>query len=286
MGDMGSCECLLCCYDFVLKNDIQLLTPSSGCIIAKSIEYSINGTTYATYGQLKPVRYLESISIALLTTAIADLNPFLRTQADYYDSPGVKQTSDFNYKYPSAILTIPANIPPIDLPVAQRFFKASEAVSSYAAAPADVTPAEFLGGLSQQYGISIPTSKIPQDADAGEKALAVPIELGFPDWRVRISVKKFEVDGSFSIFIFQGDVPADSDKWYYDPSLIGTFDVFISKSPATCGNCAEQRDKPLLGYVHLSRSILKNTEEGSLNKHVVLPHLEKLRWGVKKVSTV
>ncbi len=158
--------------DFVLKNDIQLLTPSFGCTIAKLIEYFINGSTCATNGQLKPVGYLEPISIALLTAAIADLNPFLRTQTDCWDSPGLKQTNDFNYKYLSPTLTIPANIPLINLPVSQRFFKASEDISSFAAAPTDVTPAEFIGGLSQKFGISIPTSKIPQDANAWEKALA------------------------------------------------------------------------------------------------------------------
>lgn len=222
----------------------------------------------------------------MLTSTIAGLTPFLRTETNFWDSSGVKQTNDLNYKYPSADLTIPANIPPIDLPVAQRFFLASEAISSFAAA--DVTPAEFLGGLSEKFGINIPESKIPENADAGEEALAVPIELGFADWRVRVSVKKSEVGGSFSVYIFQGDVPAHPDRWDYDPSLMGTFDVFVSKDPATCANCAEQRDKPLIGYVHLSKSILKDTEvkKGSLAKRDVLPHLEKLRWSVKKVSTM
>ena len=98
-----------------------------------------------------------------------------------------------------------------------------------------------------------------------------------------MSVKKYEVGGSFSVYLFFGEVPADSSQWYYDKSFIGTFDVFANETPENCDNCVDNRDKTITGYIHVSRPILSRSDKGSLDKAVVLPQLEQLRWGVKKV---
>jgi tyrosinase len=113
----------------------------------------------------------------------------------------------------------------------------------------------------------------------------VSVERGLADWRARVSVKKFEVGGSFSVYLFFGDVPADSSQWHYDKSFVGTFDVFSNETPENCGNCMENRDKTVTGCIHISRFILSRSDQGSLHKTVVLPQLEQLRWGVKKVRS-
>jgi tyrosinase len=210
------------------------------------------------------------------------LNPFWETQALYWKSPGVKEVNNLNYKYPVPLPTIPSNIPPIRLPFPQRFIQASESIDSFVEHE-DAEPAATLGEISQQLGVSFPVNKIAEDAEARQDILAVSVQRGLADWRARVSVKKYEVGGSFSVYLFFGDVPADSDKWYYDKSFVGTFDVFSNNTPENCDNCVEQRDKTITGYIHISRPILSRSDQGSLHKAVVLPQLEKLRWAVKKV---
>jgi len=187
-----------------------------------------------------------------------------------------------NYQYPVPLPTIPAKVPPIRLPFPQRFIRASESIDSFVEHE-DAEPAATLGQISQQLGVSLPVNKIAEDAEAREDILAVSVQRGLADWRARVSVKKYEVGGSFSVYLFFGDVPADPNQWYYDKSFVGTFDVFSNENPENCDNCVENKDKTITGYIHISRPILSRSDKGSLHKAVVLPQLEKLRWGVKKV---
>ena len=206
----------------------------------------------------------------------------MKTQTVFWQSPAVKEVKNLNYQYPTARLTIPSTLPPIQVPFPQRFIQASDSISAFVA-NSDAEPAAALGEISQQLGVSLPVNKIAADAEARQDVLAVPVERGLADWRVRVSVKKYEVGGSFSVYLFFGDVPADSNQWYYDKSFIGTFDVFSNSTPESCDNCVDHQDKAIVGYVHISRAILQRLHEGSLHKSVVLPQLEKLRWSVKKV---
>jgi tyrosinase len=257
------------------------LTLSFGSIIPKSIEYSTNGTKFATFSRLKQVRFGLDF-VPFLTVLLANLNPFWQTQTAYWQSPGVKVVNILNYLYTVAPATGPVTLPPVKIPLPQRFVQASNSISAFVANSA-AEPAAALGEISQQLGVSLPANKISADAEARQDILAVPVERGLADWRVRVSVKKYEVGGSFSVYIFFGDVPADSNQWYFDKSLVGTFDVFSNDTPEKCDNCVDQRDKAIVGYVHISRAILERSHEGSLHKSVVLPQLEKLRWSVKKV---
>jgi len=220
----------------------------------------------------------------IFTTETTNLNPFWQTESLYWKSPGVKEVNNLNYQYTSAPLTIPSKLPPVQVPLPQRFVQASASISSFVA-NTDAEPAAALGEISQKLGVSLPVNKLSVDAEARQDVLAVPVERGLADWRVRVSVKKYEVGGSFSVYLFFGDVPADSSQWYYDKSFVGTFDVFSTNAPDKCGNCVEQREKAIVGYIHISRAILERSDKGSLDKSVVLPQLEKLRWAVKKADT-
>lgn len=100
------------------------------------------------------------------------------------------------------------------------------------------------------------------------------------DWRAEISCRIDEVGGSFSVFIFLGNVPSDPTAWLTDPGFIGTFDIFAPNSspydPA--------RDSLVNGFVHLNRGILRLSRQQSLEDNAVLPFLRQMiNWGVQKV---
>lgn len=134
----------------------------------------------------------------------------------------------------------------------------------------------FLDELSERLGIPIPKSDNPSN-------LITALEGFLPDWRLRVSVKKFEVGGSFSVFIFLGDVPADPAHWLFDPTFVGTFDVFSNENPETCSNCSKHLDLVVDDFVHLNSAVLQSAGKIPLDEKHVLPYLEKLSWGVQKV---
>lgn len=107
------------------------------------------------------------------------------------------------------------------------------------------------------------------------------------EWSVRVQSKQFELGGSFSVYIFLGQVPADPKHWLTDPAFAGTFDVFSNTEPDECANCREQKDLVIKGFVHLNRQILKRSGNPSLKPDVVLPFLKReLNWGIKKVGNI
>lgn len=96
------------------------------------------------------------------------------------------------------------------------------------------------------------------------------------DWRADISCSKDEVRGSFSVFVFLGDIPPDPTLWLADPALVGTFDVVAHYDEAS--------NPTVNGCIHLNRAILRITRQQSLEDHIVLPLLRhKLNWGVQTV---
>jgi len=100
------------------------------------------------------------------------------------------------------------------------------------------------------------------------------------DWRAEISCKIDEVGGSFSVFVFLGNVPADPSKWLIDPGFVGTFDIFApNSSPYDPAN-----DSIVTGFVHLNRAILRLSRQHSLEDSAVLPFLrQNINWGIQKV---
>ena len=104
------------------------------------------------------------------------------------------------------------------------------------------------------------------------------------DWAVRVTCKKFELGGSFSVFIFLGEVPANPEAWFTDSGFVGTFDVFANSTPELCINCLTQPDD-VFGFVPLNRAILEHSGQPSLEDSVVVPFLEKkLNWAICMVG--
>jgi tyrosinase len=260
-----------------------------------TIHNRVGGTMGTFWSSYDPIFWLHHTQVdrvlykwynirKIFSTETTNLNPFWETQSAYWKSLGVREVNNLNYQYAVPLPTIPSKIPPIRLPFPQRFIQASESIDSFVEHK-DAEPAATLGEISQRLGVSLPVNKIVEDAEARQDILAVSVQRGLADWRARVSVKKYEVGGSFSVYLFFGDVPPDSDQWYYDKSFVGTFDVFSNETPETCDNCVDQRDKTITGYIHISRPILTRSDQGSLDKAVVLPQLEQLHWAVKKVAT-
>ncbi|KAI9508870.1 photo-regulated tyrosinase [Russula earlei] len=102
------------------------------------------------------------------------------------------------------------------------------------------------------------------------------------DWGVRIHVKKYELGGSFSVLIFLGDVPDDPSHWRSCPSFVGLHYAFVNSVASQCGNCRNQADLVIEGFVHLNEAIAKRSGLSSYEPEVVSPYLkENLHWRVQ-----
>ncbi|PBK75696.1 hypothetical protein ARMSODRAFT_1079899 [Armillaria solidipes] len=95
---------------------------------------------------------------------------------------------------------------------------------------------------------------------------------GIIDWTVRIRLNAHELNGSYSVLIFLGDVPDDPHLWMSSPSYVGGHSAFVSSTV----------DQPAVitqGFVHLSSWIAEKSGLGSFDPSVVEPYLkDKLSW--------
>jgi len=99
--------------------------------------------------------------------------------------------------------------------------------------------------------------------------------LAHKEWGARIYCKVSEVGGSFSVFIFLGDVPTEPSRWLNDPAFAGIFDVFTEGTG----------DFVAHGFVYLNRVILERSIQ-SLEADVVVPFLkQRLNWAVQRVRS-
>ena len=99
------------------------------------------------------------------------------------------------------------------------------------------------------------------------------------DWSVHIKVKKHEFGGTFSVFIFLGEVPENPGDWYSSPSFVGENTVMVGGYGGPRGG-----DVYAEGVVHLNRVIAARSGLSSFEEDVVLPYLkDKLAWRVRTV---
>jgi tyrosinase len=106
----------------------------------------------------------------------------------------------------------------------------------------------------------------------------------FYDWAARIRVKQ-ELDSSFVVLIFLGEVPNDPADWILSPTYVGSHDIFLNSSREHCANCRARANTVIEGFVHLSPSIARLAPHlRSYDPSVVGPYLkENLHWRVRKV---
>jgi len=190
-----------------------------------------------------------------------DLTPFWRTQTTYWVSPTIiDPTTVFNYSYRLGALEAMAD---------DEKVSAEVPIENPAHNPAGHNPVEVSDDQRAQSA-----------EDSGSGRLQTVDE-----WSVSVKCKKFELGGSFSVFIFLGEVPADPKQWLTDPAFAGTFDVFANETPEECGNCIDRADQILHGFVYVNDAILKRSGKDSLDPRVVLPYLKSnLNWRVQKAN--
>src|SRR6202042_2657493 len=129
----------------------------------------------------------------------ADLTPFWRTQTTYWVSPTIiDPTTVFNYSYRLGALEAMAD---------DEKVSAEVPIENPAHNPAGHNPVEVSDDQRAQSA-----------EDSGSGRLQTVDE-----WSVSVKCKKFELGGSFSVFIFLGEVPADPKQWLTDPAFAGTF---------------------------------------------------------------
>jgi tyrosinase len=103
------------------------------------------------------------------------------------------------------------------------------------------------------------------------------------DWRAEISCRIDQLGGSFSVFLFLGNVPTNPSDWLTDRAFVGTFDIYApDSSPYHSGPASSEL--VLDGFVLLNRAIWRLTKRPSLDDSIVVPILtQSLNWGVQKV---
>ena len=104
------------------------------------------------------------------------------------------------------------------------------------------------------------------------------------DWTSRVHFKKYELGGSFSVFLFLGDVPDDVSQWRASPSFVGAHVAFVNSVADKCSNCRKQPDLVDEGFVHLNAAIAKRSSIRSYEPDVIVPYLKKnLHWRILAV---
>lgn len=133
-----------------------------------------------------------------------------------------------------------------------------------------------------------PAEDAPAPAAAPGPILATPGGgTTIPDWSVRVRVKKYERDESFSVILFLGDVPEDPEEYFSSPSYVGDHSVFVNAAVEKCENCRVQREAGIVteGFIHLNKVIAARSGLSSLDEAEVVPYLQKnLHWRVREVS--
>ena len=103
-------------------------------------------------------------------------------------------------------------------------------------------------------------------------------------WSARVRVKQSELDRSFQVLVFLGNVPEDPNEWSGAPSYVGSFSAFVNAAAELCANCQNQLDAITEGYVHLENAIVRNGTGYPLDPDRVEPYLKNsLDWRVQMV---
>ena len=86
-------------------------------------------------------------------------------------------------------------------------------------------------------------------------------------WGALVRCKKYDLDTSFSIFVFLGEVPHYPRLWLTDLVFCGTFDIFGSDVPNK-----DQAELVVKGSVHLNDKISERSWKKSLEPDIVVPY--------------
>lgn len=120
---------------------------------------------------------------------LTELAPFWKTQSTAWKSSEVKDTSVAGYIYPEFVGLKNADQATISAAIQEK------CIELYA-------PKNVLSSSSDDHAL---------------------------DWAVRIRMHKYEVEESFLVLIFLGDVPTDSKDWFTSPNFVGAHGAFVNR---------------------------------------------------------
>ena len=196
--------------------------------------------------------YLE-IDIDQLLLGLA---PFWNTETTFWPSSRLQDTRKLGYTYPD--------------------FNGLDMGNTYAVREAISDRVNLLYGLDVFGAPSAPVpSKPPRRPDHT-----------FWDWTAHIKYKMFELESTFFIFMFLGEVPRDPRDWHTSPNYIKSSSAMVNKVTERCANCTNKKleDVVLEQFAHLNHAIVKHSGLRSLEPHVVEPYLTNaLQWRVQQV---
>lgn len=99
------------------------------------------------------------------------------------------------------------------------------------------------------------------------------------EWNARLRMREHELDGSFYVHLFLGDVPDSQENWMDAPNLVGTHFVYTSSTGEHEGAGVQVE-----GFVCLQKALKKMAGLENLESSAVVPYLKKnLRWRVVTV---
>jgi tyrosinase len=114
---------------------------------------------------------------------------------------------------------------------------------------------------------------------------AQPTALEGLDWFVRIRVMKFEfqLQQSFTVFIFLGQVSDEVSEWRSSPNLVGSYGEFVNSTPNQCPNCRANSNLITEGFFQLD-DVLERLKYGRKNEKEIDDFIrEEINWKVQKV---
>lgn len=105
---------------------------------------------------------------------------------------------------------------------------------------------------------------------------------------MRIHSKTSDLGRGFSIFIFLGNDPEDSDDWMFSKSFVGVHHVPTNSAANRCENCRATSGSIYEGFIYLNRHLLRNwplwgvLDPKDLSSFLV----DKLEWRVFDVHSL
>lgn len=103
------------------------------------------------------------------------------------------------------------------------------------------------------------------------------------DWFVRIRVKKFQLQQSFTVLIFLGSAPNEVSEWRSSPNLVGSYGEFVNSNADNCVNCGNTADIITEGFIQLDDAFDRlgygQKSEDEIEKFV----RAEINWRIQKV---
>ncbi|KAF9044148.1 tyrosinase [Panaeolus papilionaceus] len=239
--------------------------------------------------------------------ATTALTPFWNGPSSFWNSSATTDTTKLGYTYPEFVGLDLGNTSAVRTAIGravnrlyggvfsgfetvspQPAAEAEKAVEAEAVAPAAAAAPEAEVANQKPFAAfaerSVPRSAPRHNPASSHHAVAAP-NCGLWDWTARVEFKKYELGTSFSVLLFLGSVPEDTDEWLVSDNFVGGHHAFVNSAAGHCANCRNSSNIVEEGFVHLDKALVDLSGLHSLNPDEVVPYLtENLQWRVLKTD--